>query len=427
METNNNTRITNDEYATKGLYKNSYFHIFIDGSFDKNLRFMSQESFGFFVHEYIHYLQNITTLFGLEYSTFRYSFMFKVKSQIINSQSIILPLKVYQNLKEHEKAIEIQYALGDNDDYVWIDEESLSYRFLEIQQENLVGGKICKISFKILGEEKERNLNFGAWHIKEGMAYMYQRFFDPNVNSGAIPYKLVELIAKKYYPSIYKDMKKLICICYASLFDKYPATAFFKLMDFAEKYQKYSGLNIVEYVNNEKWIGDDGEEYTNNTYIDKAISNFKEGLSKNLVSKLDAIEEILKRVSFSKEHFPLLTAMYDENFPSRSVFFDLVSYYGYTYIQASNGFFFPSTVKGQEEFDEMGIENNCSSNDVLELIAQSAIETTLISKNKSCPLQYLCLEEDLVNEHCSNSPWLHDECIYTVAAKFLNLKNKIRN
>lgn len=426
METNSNILLADNEFATKGSYKNSYFHIFLDGNFNENLRLMTQESFGFFVHEYIHYLQNITTIFGMKYSTYRYSTMYKMKSQIISSQLISLPIKIRQSQDEYNKTIDFQEALGTNNSYTWIDEESVSIHILKEDIENKERTK-CEIHFKIPSEEKEQSVVFGAWHIKEGMSFMYQRFFDEDVNSDAIPYKLVEIIAKKKYPSIYEDKKKLICICYASLFDDFPAIAFFTLMELAENNPEFTGLDIVASVNNEVWIDKDGNENTNNNYMDEVVNEFKKELSKNLVANLDAIDEILNRVLFSKQHFPILTAMYDKNFPTRTIFLDIVTYYGYTYIQAANGYFFPTTVKGQKDFDDIGIKNNHSSDDVLELIAQSAIEQTLCSKSRECPLQYMCIEEDLVDEYCYKSPWLHQQCIYTVAADYLNLKQKIKS
>lgn len=198
-------------------------------------------------------------------------------------------------------------------------------------------------------------------------------------------------------------------------------------MELAKNNPEFTGLDIVESVNKEMWIDKNGNENTNNDYMDDVVNKFKKELSRNLVAQLDAIDEILNRVLLSKQHFPILTAMYDENFPTRTIFWDIVNYYGYTYIQAANGYFFPTTVKGQKDFDDLGIKNNHSSDDVLELIAQSAIEQTLCSKSRECPLQYMCIEEDLVDEYCYKSPWLHQQCIYTVAADYLSLRQKIKS
>ena len=53
------------EKALRGFYRTGCFHIYLAGSFDKNLAMMSQEDLGTFLHEYVHFLQNISTPYGI--------------------------------------------------------------------------------------------------------------------------------------------------------------------------------------------------------------------------------------------------------------------------------------------------------------------------------------------------------------------------
>lgn len=74
-------------------------------------------------------------------------------------------------------------------------------------------------------------------------------------------------------------------------------------MELAENNPEFTGLDIVASVNNEVWIDKDGNENTNNNYMDEVVNKFKKELSKNLVANLDAIDEILNRVLFLNNIF----------------------------------------------------------------------------------------------------------------------------
>ena len=53
------------EKALRGFYRTGCFHIYLAGSFDQDLNQMSQQDLGIFLHEYVHYLQNISTPYGI--------------------------------------------------------------------------------------------------------------------------------------------------------------------------------------------------------------------------------------------------------------------------------------------------------------------------------------------------------------------------
>lgn len=47
------------EKELRGFYRTGCFHIYLAGSFEKDLSLLSQKDLGTFLHEYIHFLQNI--------------------------------------------------------------------------------------------------------------------------------------------------------------------------------------------------------------------------------------------------------------------------------------------------------------------------------------------------------------------------------
>lgn len=414
-----------EDYELRGAYSTSFFQIYLNGDFNTDLSLMSQKDLGTFAHEYIHYLQNITTPFGLMYSEYCYSIFLNVKVHITNSKSITLPIQLpYNDVYSRSKA-RFNLGLGSLDKYNAIDRSNIKVSHSKVQ----IGTQIApknEIQIEVLGVGA-KSITLGAFHIKEGMARLYQSFFDNTVKANGldVPYNLVEIIANKLYPEIGKDTKKLICICFASLFSQYPGDSFLNLLGYASDHPDVNGLGILEYINSQEWIIENGKAYFNSEYMKLSISRFKKKLSSNLVAPMDTLDTVLNRVevSSSNNYYPLLEAMYEVDFPNSEILNELIGVYGYTYVQANNGYFFPQTTKGEGEGEDE--RRNKSSDDILELIAQKAILTTLCS-GKPCPLQYMCIENDWIDDNCDKSPWLHSECPYTVASEYLDLKSKIK-
>ena len=53
------------EKALRGYYRTGCFHIYLAGYFDPDLTKMSRTDLGTFLHEYVHFLQNISTPYGI--------------------------------------------------------------------------------------------------------------------------------------------------------------------------------------------------------------------------------------------------------------------------------------------------------------------------------------------------------------------------
>lgn len=405
-----------DLYGERGYYIPSLFHIYINGKFDEDLGNLSNKDAGTFVHEYIHYLQNISTIYGLMDSELSFSVFLEAKSYLLDHKLISLPVHisptpVYERMiKRKEK------GYGNKFFDKTINKDSLSHKIIKSN----IGDQVYNIhEISYIANEKQCTFEFGAFHIKEGMAHLCQTYFDSTVETLDIPYNLVEIIVKKLYPNIQVDRKKLICICYLSLFSQYPGDLFFTILEYAKEYSDKNGLEIAQFVYDEMIIHENGKKYEMYQYIDLAVDRFKNKLATNLTVDLDCIDSILKRVSYAKSHFPILTMLYDPKFPSISLFNDLVGYYGYPYIQTNeyNRFYFPQSVKNKLE----------SSLDIMELVTQRAFLDIILEGKKECPLQYICLTGDTieVDKKCYTMPWLHEDCPLSLFSEMFDLPNKI--
>ena len=282
-----------------------------------------------------------------------------------------------------------------------------------------------------VGEKEE--ITFGIWHIKEGMAFMYQRYFDPGVaKKDDAPYNLVEILGNLFFPSV--DTKQLICICYTSLFFQHPAEVFFELCRIAEKNPNMPGFELHRSYLNQQKFGDKSRLYSADEYLKITVDRFREKLGRNLISKLDFISEMLNRVIKANIHSPLLTMLYAPGFPDVTLLDHLVGYYGIPLIETPHGLHYPSKAHISEKIEMVISENKevaasfmeVVSDDVVELIAHRAMNSYL--KNpEQCGLISICLHDNLIDHNCHESPWLHEPpCMFSVISSNFNLKDKIK-
>ena len=82
---------------SQGEYKPAFMQIHIHDSYDGNIDELDIPTLGTLVHEYIHFLQNISTPWGLYDSMVRYNIMAETYAVVENATSTItLPLNIDQ-------------------------------------------------------------------------------------------------------------------------------------------------------------------------------------------------------------------------------------------------------------------------------------------------------------------------------------------
>ena len=76
-------------------YETNHIHMIVDGNVALSLTFMCNKEYGTFLHEYIHYLQHFTTLYGVKICAI-YNKMFNLyREHILKHSPIYLPLKLW--------------------------------------------------------------------------------------------------------------------------------------------------------------------------------------------------------------------------------------------------------------------------------------------------------------------------------------------
>lgn len=208
---------------------------------------LNQEQFATFVHEYIHFLQNITTTHGVTY--------FNDNSKLIQlyvSESYKYKKKIPYPLQIEECGVENVYEemelrsfyLGDsgqkrihhiND--IKIEKDEIIE--LTIQDEELQ-------SVNIYYDDKENPYVFGTTCIEESIAYLIEsEKFEglPRVNE--LPYNSCELVCKKLCPDLENRKEIIVALAELSLMHYHSGKMFVELLGYISKEKNFKDTNEV--------------------------------------------------------------------------------------------------------------------------------------------------------------------------------------
>ncbi|MCQ5075141.1 MAG: hypothetical protein ACLSUG_04530 [Alistipes shahii] len=420
----NNTELLK---SIAGSYKPSFMQIELTHSFKDGFKDFSTQQLGVFLHEYIHYLQNISTPFGLFMSMVQYNTIAKTYEQIQLSKKVIeLPFKASIPELDRQWNI-INIGCGT---YPFNNEYSLQCQIIDRsksiiihRRQEVIGDKqFPKISLDIsFRDGTTRSIDLGAIIINESMAAMYQMIIDPTAThpNNDFPYNLIKIICEQHFPAIADDDRKLISICYISLFSMSPAEELFNQLHKASHNQELSGIELFnDFIQNSRISDNLGRVMNIPDFMDFIIEKFKSILSKLLLCDLDYITYVLDKVKISKGIVPILTVIYNEDLTSK-ILENMVNFLGlpFTYNECGECFL-PHSISAHEKI----------SNDMLSLIANWALYNYLTNPNpyRCCPLKLFCLSTipPREKEECFDFPWEGEICPITRICDIVNLKDK---
>lgn len=215
----------------RGSYLTSFYSIYLNGKYNEDISKMSQNDQGTLLHEYIHYLQNISTPFGMYMSMTSYSFMYQSLHDIIVNDTIHIPVNPILSKQSVASWKKLTAVLGtSNLDRCQFIDWSKEIRVL-LDTKDVEGSKIEKAIFKVaLTDGTQVDLEIGAIIVMETMSALYQSLIDPNASHPDIPYNIIMKYCQKYYPRLASDSRKLICLCYASLYTLCPGAQLIRLI-----------------------------------------------------------------------------------------------------------------------------------------------------------------------------------------------------
>jgi hypothetical protein len=405
------------EYELRGFYRPNFFSIFINGEYSKDLNEISKSDFGTFVHEYIHYLQNITTILGLRSSTLYFDYLYFVKKHIQESESIRIPIDD-QCIKLPESIIKSRTRFsilnGTNKIYsplydnvnVSINEIHFNGKIINQVQLNLFYNK-TKVDTIILGNKC----------VKESMANLFQELFDDNIKPHIFPYKSVEILCVLINPDLLKDKRKLIALCYLSLNAQNSGFFLYQLLLESKRYNALNGVEIYKCLSKKYPIIISGKSMSVQDTLIESLKLFRIGLSGSILTPLVFLDQLLTNIEtlVQNNEVPLIECLY-EDFESVDIIQKLINSYGIPHIDTINRTtFFPNEPPAKE---------------FIELLAQRIVFDRIfeIDQRQICGLYPICdlSETPEIDDNCFEKQWKRtNECFFSIMSDNFGLRRKI--
>lgn len=414
------------EERERGSYNPGFFQIKLSFPFDmQKISSLSKQDLGTFAHEYIHYLQNTSTPFGLWQAMVYYQYISDFFAYIQKNHLTSKPIEGYVPNEDTIRRMELEKEASGYRGFLDVDEkEPLIYgRTIE----EVCGKNLDRISLTFKDVQgRSQKIILGANIIKESMAAMVQEMIDPASKDThiAIPYHVVSRLAAQYAPNIANDNKKLITLCFISLHTLSPGITLINYMSYANDNPTADILSIFEHFLEESKVRkNNGQEMTVEQLgddiaeaIKKVLQNFIYG--KKSTHKLKYLSEIIDRVKISSGMIPLLRLL-TENDIDVMLIEKAVEVCGTPVIWNDYGdLSIPNTVKD-------GTSTELPDFEVMALITSQALYKYLANPNiYVCPLIQFC--QSVISPHfkdeCYGVPWQGKECLITSLAKSIGLE-----
>lgn len=413
--------------AIAGSYQPGFLQIKLTHSFDGGLTGFSQKELGTFLHEYVHFLQNISTPWGLYMSMVQYQTLANTFAYIQGtSQEMELPLQIRTDeLNRRWDIINLgsgYYPFSKKDKNLCKKIDRSKDIVVHRTKEQIDSKEFPKITLDISFQDGTvRSIELGAYIINESMAAMYQMMVDPAATheNDDLPYNLVQILCENKFPNIAGDRRKLISICYISLFSMSPAEVLFDKLDYANTYPCVSGEDLFsEFVTNSTIKTSNGNVVSVEVFMDMLVDMFKNLLQKILDVELDYIDYVLEQVRVSKHMIPLLSVIHQEKL-TPALFESVVNILGIPFTYNEDGqLFIPKSIKDPTK----------NSEDVMRLIQHGALFNHITKPNcfHCCPLRILCMksESPIVKDECFDFPWNGKECPITPLTDHIGMRSK---
>jgi hypothetical protein len=219
-------------FSSLGLYSSSFLkmHLSVDESLIDIFNLSEKTSAGL-LHEYIHFLQDLTTIYGLQnaVSVVQYLSYINFKQRLSGNNYIDIPcfFKRADNEFFFEGAQLRAKSFGTSTLKTAQRIRNISQQVIDIP----VGQTIYHaniVQLEIIMEHENSIFEFGSSAINEGMAFLIEQFIYPDVVEPAndFVYIAAQEIVRKEYPVLLNDILNVVALCDASLMYTYPGAVF---------------------------------------------------------------------------------------------------------------------------------------------------------------------------------------------------------
>lgn len=407
-------------------YETNHIHMVVDGDIAFPVTNMDEKQYGIFFHEYIHYIQHMTTLFGVKICAMYNKMFVLYRDYAVKNETIKLSLELW---KSHPglmgfinffNSVKGSRTCNYNVDAVEISDKEI----LDAQKNK----KAVKIGIYDFENELaiENGFYFGYMCIIESMAHLIQSFINGELYHSTVPYCTVELICKSIYGEIIDDKKMMISLCFCSLMFNNPGVAFFDLIELSKKNPLLNGYELYTKILRDNSVTYMGKEMPMYRALCLFLDDLKESISTALGCKLDYYEEVIENCKneIKSGNCVLLDVLYYADISDKNIFSSVFEkVYGYPFIEANNLAIMP--MNNSTEPPQPYIET--ASMIGLELIFK---RMKSYSNKTRCEWFQICSKalytpDDKTTEECLYYQWQKTEqCLMTEALRYFQIKDK---
>ncbi|WP_258105886.1 hypothetical protein [Marinoscillum sp. MHG1-6] len=427
------------EFETLGYYEPGFFHLKVNTDedlSDLNVLMRNPDTkrfFSTFLHEYIHFLQDITTTSGLLSATFYIDFIKDVNWTIRNDgeSEFKVPVEINNknNIEANLKLREIYRGETKGSQLIKYDRYTVERKSIFDKDGQEINPELYKVHYYDLKTREPKTLNFGFACIKEYMAHAIQKKYIPDTDHADIPYQIAEQIVGVEYPEFGSDPMLVVALCDASLMCFHPAQMFFQTLKRMKekKFIPQGTREIYDFAFKEltfqNSLGTETVETLFQSTIDLADKQLYDALqSQPFLPNYEWISYILKQAKNLRDSNPnFMCQLITDTGQLSDDFFEIFRLLGTPFFsnnKEKGGFVPPTNLK------------NTQIQPYQLLVFKQVIR--VFYGHQSCSLYDFCKtrpDKDITNSHCLSSPWeraKEDElCPFAQIWKTWGLTNEI--
>lgn len=395
-------------------YKCNYFHIILEGESlinnEGKFNRISTRDYGSFLHEYVHYIQQITTPYGIKYSTF-FNNKLILYREYINSNAVVqLPITLDVVI---ESAIMMEHELKEKNGSNFFSKGNISD--IEISNFDIQSAieKDSAINIGVYDFENNKvfanGFQFGYWCVIESMAHLVQSLVNPELYHPKIPYESATLICEKLRPDLVHETKLLISICYISLYFNNPGLAFFDILKSAN--QDENGVLLYKKYMRDYSRRFRGKVMPNYRMMHIIFDEFAINIGALVGNDLIYYRGVFDRCKYesSTGDSLFLNTLYEGDLTNILDLSQILNFYGYPAIDSKN--------------NDIVVPYNAKTNrpylETASLISLEILIERFEQKNnkKLCTRFPMCnnhsREDDLIEEACKEEQWTKEKpCLF---------------
>lgn len=410
-------------------YETNHLHMYVDDDIDlEDLDSMTLSAYATFVHEYIHYIQHITSLYDIRTSDMYNRVFAKYRDYIRSTKTIKIPLKLWETHDDICTFItRFNDIEGDKDTAFNISDIEIDEREVSIAQKEKAAVWIGCYDFDN-DKADEHGFRFGHRCIVEGMAHVIQSIINKEVVHKVIPYQAVELIIGKIIPQKVEDKKLIASICMCALLWDNPGVGFFEVLKLLKKHPIWDGKDLYQSIVRDYAVSHKGQTMPFYRLLTIFSNDLKGSLEALMATDLEYYSQVINNCigDCSKCHHQLIDVLYDCEISNREVFKEkLLNHYGYPLIDGKNQSAIPLKVEDGKlsPYKETAILYG------IELIMARLLQ---YDQKKECKRYPICSSTMFMEgakcdatEECLSTQWKKNEpCVFTETLRYFGIKDK---